>query len=214
LDENPSVGPASHPQTTPTPAPSLTPTTSSVPKMHPSREALLPGPSRPPLIPGFPLGQLPATVGGLPVGIPPGLRPPFASGPGYPLLSHPHPFVQPEDEPNLKKQKTETGGAEGASLIPEKQFISENPGPVTVSIALPTVDKEKGSSWNLAGQTLKITMNLTESVGKLKVRRQRLSSPRPHFLFLLVLFFFLFLLFFFFFFQTLTRLFFPLLKRN
>jgi splicing factor 3A subunit 1 len=99
-------------------------------------------------------GMMPPDMSGMhAMGMPPGLLPPVA-----------------EDEPSSKKQKTED------NLIPEDEYIAANPEPVNVQIVVPQVpDKPE---WQLNGQTINLTLPLTETFGGLKNRiQEKLTIP-------------------------------------
>ena len=68
-----------------------------------------------------------------------------------------------EDEPPSKRARTED------SLIPEHHWLARHPqGTVTFCVAVPTVaDKPE---WRLSGQTLNLTMPLTDMVSVVKAR--------------------------------------------
>jgi len=129
------VGPA-FPPTLPLSTPAVP--APSIPKLPtppvPPMAQMVPGLARPPLYPTPPLN--PAL---LPTGIAPLLPLPL---PGMPPVGL-HPAPVPEEEPQSKKQKLE------GELIPEQQFLAENPDPIKVKIQLPVVEK---GNWNLNGQ--------------------------------------------------------------
>lgn len=82
-----------------------------------------------------------------------------------------HPADSSEDEPHAKKLRTED------SLIPEQQFLARNKGPVQLNISVPTMaDKPE---WKLNGQTLNITLQVTDSVATMKARIHELTSMPP-----------------------------------
>lgn len=156
----PAVGPA-FPPTLSTPAAPV----SSIPKLPtppvPPMTQMAPGlGARPPLYPTPPL---------LPTGVAPHLPLPIPGMPPVPPVGlHPHPA--PEEEPQTKKQKLE------GELIPEQQFLAENPGPVKVKIQLPVVEK---GNWNLNGQTLEFTVNPSDTAGRLKeLVKEQLQMPQ------------------------------------
>ena len=67
-----------------------------------------------------------------------------------------------DDEPPNKRSRTEE------NLVPEDQFLARNPGPVTLSVAVPNVpDKPE---WKLEGQMMSLTLALTETVNTIKQR--------------------------------------------
>ncbi|KAH9605163.1 hypothetical protein KSS87_023018 [Heliosperma pusillum] len=80
-------------------------------------------------------------------GIPPPPPPPTEAPPPLP------------DEPEPKRQKFDD-----SALVPEDQFLAQHPGPVRISVSVPSVDEG-----NLKGQILEISMqSLSETVGSLK----------------------------------------------
>ncbi|KAG5556915.1 hypothetical protein RHGRI_007226 [Rhododendron griersonianum] len=110
----------------------------------------------------------------IPVPPPPGYTPLSAPRPYVPLtvpqpgmhMVQPPPPPLPEEappplpeEPEPKKQRLDD-----SVLIPEDQFLAQHPGPVRVTVSVPTVDEG-----NLKGQVLEITVqSLSETVGSLK----------------------------------------------
>lgn len=185
----PAVGPA-FPPTLPLTTPAAP--ASSMPKLPtppvPPMAQMAPGLTRPPLYPTPPLN--PAL---LPAGVAPHLPLPLPGMPVPPVGLHPPPV--PEEEPQTKKQKLE------GELIPEQQFLAENPGPVKVKIQLPVVEK---GNWNLNGQvrlfsfplslycifdtdallfsfyqTLEFTLNPSDTAGRLKeLIKEQLQMPQ------------------------------------
>eukprot|EP01102_Stenamoeba_stenopodia_P010546 TRINITY_DN3192_c0_g1_i1.p1 TRINITY_DN3192_c0_g1~~TRINITY_DN3192_c0_g1_i1.p1 ORF type:complete len:637 (+),score=182.12 TRINITY_DN3192_c0_g1_i1:129-2039(+) len=129
-----------------------TPPVPPMPQMAGMRPPLFPTPPlNPALIPGAP--RIPLVAPGIPI---------------PPVGIHPHPT--PEEEPQTKKQKLE------GELIPEQQFLAENPGPINVKIQLPVVEK---GNWNLNGQTLEFTLNPGDTVARLKeLVKEKLQMPQ------------------------------------
>lgn len=85
-------------------------------------------------------------------------------------IKHPS-EVGDEGEPLAKKLRTED------SLIPEDQFLARNKGPVVVNIATPVMtDKPE---WKLNGQTLNITLQITDSVANMKAHIHELTGMPP-----------------------------------
>eukprot|EP01128_Nolandella_sp_AFSM9_P007949 TRINITY_DN452_c0_g1_i1.p1 TRINITY_DN452_c0_g1~~TRINITY_DN452_c0_g1_i1.p1 ORF type:complete len:691 (-),score=227.82 TRINITY_DN452_c0_g1_i1:114-2099(-) len=71
---------------------------------------------------------------------------------------------QKREEPAYKKPKIgET--VTPAGLVPEAQWISSHPSPVTVIVRAPV---QKHDKWNLVGQVLNISINVKETVKSLK----------------------------------------------
>ncbi|XP_077977951.1 splicing factor 3A subunit 1-like [Glandiceps talaboti] len=72
------------------------------------------------------------------------------------------PHSQISDEPPSKRQKTED------ALIPEQQFLAKNPSPVSFKVQVPSMpDKPE---WNLKGQTMTLTLPLTDQVSVIKAK--------------------------------------------
>jgi splicing factor 3A subunit 1 len=65
-----------------------------------------------------------------------------------------------EDEPPNKKTRQED------NLIPEDVFMQHHKGPVTIQVQVPNVSDKP--EWKLNGQTLSITIGLSETIQKLK----------------------------------------------
>ena len=76
-----------------------------------------------------------------------------------------------EEEPPNKRSRTEE------NLIPEEQFLARHSGPVTLSVAVPSVpDKPE---WKLDGQMMSLTLPLTETVNTIKQRiMEELGMPQ------------------------------------
>ena len=103
----------------------------------------------PPMIVGVPMR--PAMVVQTPVYVPPA-PPVYIQGSA----------MMEDDEPPNKRSRTEE------NLVPEDQFLARNPGPVTLSVAVPNVpDKPE---WKLEGQMMSLTLALTETVNTIKQR--------------------------------------------
>ncbi|XP_070565002.1 splicing factor 3A subunit 1-like [Ptychodera flava] len=79
-------------------------------------------------------------------------------------------IAPPSDEPPAKKQKTED------TLMPEQQYLAKNPGPVTFKVQVPNLpDKPE---WKLSGQSLSITLPITDQVSVIKAKLfEELSMP-------------------------------------
>lgn len=86
---------------------------------------------------------------------PPPMQPPMASAIGLKHTAEPM-----EEEPQTKKLRTED------SLIPEQQFLARNKGPVQLNIAVPLMAEK--AEWKLNGQTLNITLQLSDTVATMK----------------------------------------------
>ena len=76
-------------------------------------------------------------------------------------------------------------------MAPEQQWIAAHPGPVTLSIRLPT--DASNPAWNLKGQTVSVVIDIGASVkalkqqisemqGKMPVSKQQLKHPVHGFL--------------------------------
>ncbi|XP_023330282.1 splicing factor 3A subunit 1-like isoform X2 [Eurytemora carolleeae] len=96
---------------------------------------------------------------------PGGPRPGGPGGPGGPGMQHQRGGVE---EPPAKKQKTEE------NLIPEPEFIANNPSPVTFKISVPKMaDKPE---WKLNGQMLTLTYPLEETITTIKAKINDLTG--------------------------------------
>eukprot|EP00088_Acartia_fossae_P052399 TRINITY_DN5917_c0_g1_i4.p1 TRINITY_DN5917_c0_g1~~TRINITY_DN5917_c0_g1_i4.p1 ORF type:complete len:773 (-),score=302.98 TRINITY_DN5917_c0_g1_i4:60-2378(-) len=130
-----------------------------VPAVRPAPPMLVP--QQPMFIPGGPPGGMvppPAPPQGPPMfmqqqrpGMPPGgpIGMPMAAGGG-------------SEEPPTKRQKTED------SLLPEAQFIAQNPAPVNVAVSIPKVEEKP--EWKLNGQVLTFRMEIRDNVSALKAK--------------------------------------------
>ncbi|XP_015364647.1 PREDICTED: splicing factor 3A subunit 1-like isoform X1 [Diuraphis noxia] len=88
---------------------------------------------------------------------------------GPPVMKHIMKIT--EDEPLMKKQKTED------SLEPEIQFMRKFNGPVMFNVGLPVLtDKPE---WALLGQILNITLPLQETVAMIKTKIHELTGMPP-----------------------------------
>lgn len=121
---------------------------------------------RPPQMPAPPLNMpLPTPTTGIglaPLPVVPPPPPPPPTRPGEPL-----------EEPAAKRMKTEE------TLIPEQDFLAQFGmlGPITVSISVPSVpDKPE---WNLNGQTIQLSLPLTESVNTIKSKIMEILTMPP-----------------------------------
>ncbi|TKY50945.1 splicing factor 3A subunit 1 [Spatholobus suberectus] len=145
--------------------------------MNSGQQSVMAG--QPPLMPP----SIPMNNQGVPIPPPPGSQftpvpvprhfVPLSVPPSVMPMMHPPPLPQgvpppppPEEappplpeEPEPKRQKLDD-----SALIPEDQFLAQHPGPVRISVSVPTVDEG-----NLKGQVLEITVqSLSETVGSLK----------------------------------------------
>jgi len=82
------------------------------------------------------------------------------------------------DQPDLKKQKT----AELKDLIPEEEFLQNNPASVVVQLQVPTEEEKTGrQEWSFNGQVLEIPMELTNTIKDLKdVLKEKLGGIPPN----------------------------------
>lgn len=108
---------------------------------------------------------------GMPQHVPPmPSMPPFMA-PGH--LPPPAPLDDPSEpmEPASKKQRTED------SLIPEEEFLASHSGTLSLNISVPNMPEKP--ELNLNGQTLSVTLNLTDmvSVIKSKINEQLGLAP-------------------------------------
>lgn len=95
------------------------------------------------------------------------MQPPLPQGP--PGMKHVMEVA--EDEPLMKKQKTED------SLEPEIQFMMKFNGPVMFNVGTPVLtDKPE---WTLNGQILNITLPLQETVSVIKTKIHELTGMPP-----------------------------------
>ncbi|XP_044258285.1 splicing factor 3A subunit 1 isoform X1 [Tribolium madens] len=78
---------------------------------------------------------------------------------------------QPEEEPTNKKMRNED------SLIPEEVFLSRNPNPVSIKIAIPVVPEK--AEWKLTGQMISLNVPLSESVSSIKSKIQEETNMPP-----------------------------------
>ncbi|KAI1289468.1 Splicing factor 3A subunit 1 [Halotydeus destructor] len=99
--------------------------------------------------------------GGFMLPTPPIVMPQGMYGMMPPNMQMPVPSFQPE-EPVAKKQKTED------TLIPEQDYIAANAGSVTIQVIVPHMpDKQE---WNMNGQALSLTLDLTDNLNVVKTK--------------------------------------------
>ncbi|XP_055716949.1 splicing factor 3A subunit 1 [Phlebotomus papatasi] len=137
-----------------------------MPHPHPNPVPVMMMPMRPP-----PMMPTPFQVGFLPqMGPPQG-----APMPGPPLMEAPQqpPPMQPpvEDEPPSKKSRTED------HLVPEAQFLQRHKGPITIQVQVPSMTEK--SEWRLNGQTVSITLALTDTIAAMKGKLQDETGMPP-----------------------------------
>ncbi|KAL3698045.1 hypothetical protein R1sor_012121 [Riccia sorocarpa] len=147
------------------PTPQIRPATTA-PTLPPPNPMLVrppPAPISAPLpppagVPQYPPAPRPfAPVLPAPISMPPPPPPPSSMPPPPPPEEVPPP---PPEEPEPKRQKLDD-----SQLIPEDQFLAQHPGPVRISVSVPSVEGEG----NLKGQTLELTIqSLAETVLSVK----------------------------------------------
>ncbi|XP_055903860.1 splicing factor 3A subunit 1 [Eupeodes corollae] len=119
----------------------------------------------PPLMPPpFQVGYMPSMQPGAPQIAP---APPVMDQ-GNMMMPIPIPI---EEEPPNKKLRSED------HLIPEAQFISMHKSPVTIQIQIPNMTDK--SEWKLNGQTVAISLALTDTVSSLKSKIQDETGMPP-----------------------------------
>lgn len=170
---SPAVPPA--PPTTKPPLPPPPPTMPA-PPLPPAPPVILPGgpvpplPNRPPLImtpQASPYSMLPP--GGTQMPPPPS---PFLDFTSKSHLQHgKHPGDKSDDEPVFKKLRTED------SLEPEEQYLAKVQGPITFKIMCPAMPEK--AEWKLTGQTIELTLPLTDSVAAVKAKIHELTNMPP-----------------------------------
>uniref|UniRef100_A0A1L8DHC8 Splicing factor 3A subunit 1 n=1 Tax=Nyssomyia neivai TaxID=330878 RepID=A0A1L8DHC8_9DIPT len=106
----------------------------------------------------------------------PQMPPQGAPMPGPPLMEAPQQpppmqVVEPPDEPPSKKSRTED------HLIPEMQFLARHQGPITIQIQVPSMTEK--SEWRLNGQTVAITLSLTDTIATMKGKLQDETGMPP-----------------------------------
>jgi len=67
-----------------------------------------------------------------------------------------------EEEPAFKKQRTED------NLIPEEEFLLQHSGPVTFQVNTPNISDKP--EWKLQGQTIDLTLHVTDQVSVIKAK--------------------------------------------
>ena len=118
-------------------------------------------PMRPPpqmVIPAQPVYMAPAPQFAAPIGMP--MHPPAPPG-AIPMPRHQD--FQPPEEPPSKKIKS---GED--NLMPEADFLARNVSPVTFRVAVPNAGDK--TEWNLNGQTLTVTLSLSDPITALKAK--------------------------------------------
>ncbi|KAM7359831.1 splicing factor 3a subunit 1 isoform 2-T4 [Cochliomyia hominivorax] len=113
----------------------------------------------------------------------PGYMAPLTSNPGGPPQISPAPPVldqgilpvpqsmSVDDEPPNKKLRSED------NLLPESEFIAMHKSPITIQVQIPNVlDK---SEWKLNGQTIAVSLALTDQVSLLKSKIQEETGMPP-----------------------------------
>lgn len=93
---------------------------------------------------------------------------------GNPIAPAPPVMEQPmtiDDEPPNKKLRGED------NLLPEDQFLAMHNGPVTLQVQIPSASDKP--EWRLNGQTVAITLSLTDTVTTLKQKLQDETGMVP-----------------------------------
>ena len=85
--------------------------------------------------------------------------PPFVNP--NPPVAPPPPSKRDMDGDDVAGKKSRTEPAE-ANLVPEDQFLSSNPNPVTFGVQIPNMPDK--SEWKLDGSTVRLTLPLTDQV--------------------------------------------------
>ncbi|KAK9874570.1 hypothetical protein WA026_005403 [Henosepilachna vigintioctopunctata] len=153
-------------QAMPTQAPTITMSVQPQPILAPQPPIMMmPAPPMPPMRPPPLMMAAPPPMAGFVTPMPPQMGPPI----GMPMK---HPAEQNiEDEPASKKMRNED------SLIPEEVFLLRNPSPVSVKVTIPMIPEK--TEWKLTGQTMSLTLPLSESVSNLKVKIQEETGMAP-----------------------------------
>uniref|UniRef100_A0A293MY77 Splicing factor 3A subunit 1 n=1 Tax=Ornithodoros erraticus TaxID=265619 RepID=A0A293MY77_ORNER len=170
--------PASAPPLPPLPpAPPLPPQEKKKPPLPPMppKQAPLPPAPRPVVITAAPRPQIINPAPAL-------LMPPHLQHPGLisvtttiPAPVQHTPFVtmpqaELEDEPPNKRQKSED------ALVPEADFLKTFHGPVTIKVQVPEASDK--AEWKLKGQTVTLTLPLTDTISVLKAKlHEELGMP-------------------------------------
>lgn len=137
----------------PPPPPTMNMPTMGIPQpMMPQAPMMMMAPM-PPMAPRPPPLMTPAMSPFMPT--PPPIQPPMPA-----TIGLKHPASKPEEEPQAKKLRTED------SLIPEQQFLTRNKGPVQLNIVVPMMTEK--AEWKLNGQTLNITLQISDTVATMK----------------------------------------------
>eukprot|EP01113_Clastostelium_recurvatum_P015777 TRINITY_DN18875_c0_g2_i1.p1 TRINITY_DN18875_c0_g2~~TRINITY_DN18875_c0_g2_i1.p1 ORF type:complete len:234 (-),score=66.37 TRINITY_DN18875_c0_g2_i1:165-806(-) len=136
--------------------------------------------------PGSSFGGPPPPPGAGPPGAAGGALPPSPFGSFYPpppgapsgppggVSSDPsHPPPPPDDEPGSKRSKTEE------HLIPEQAFLqSIPPGPVSMTVQVPTGTTKDELKFNFQGQALVVSFDPTEKIAAIKDKiKEQLGIP-------------------------------------
>lgn len=113
-----------------------------------------------------------------------GIPPPPPPG-GLPRMPPP-PFVNPSPPvapPPLNKRDMDGDDAAGkksrtepaeANLVPEDQFLSSNPNPVTFGVQIPNMPDK--SEWKLDGSTVRLTLPLTDQISVIKAKLHEITG--------------------------------------
>ncbi|XP_058945289.1 splicing factor 3A subunit 1-like [Pocillopora verrucosa] len=160
------------PTTTIPPPPSLSTMTPSRAPPPPPMSAMMNLPPPPPMLPpGAPPQFMgippPPPPGGLPR-MPP---PPFVNP--NPPVAPPPPSKRDMDGDDAAGKKSRTEPAE-ANLVPEDQFLSSNPNPVTFGVQIPNMPDK--SEWKLDGSTVRLTLPLTDQISVIKAKLHEITG--------------------------------------
>lgn len=90
---------------------------------------------------------------------------------GVPLAPAPPVMEIMDDEPPNKKTRSED------HLVPETVFLQRHSGPVTIQIQVPNMMEK--SEWRLNGQTIPVTLVLTDNITVLKTKIQEDTGMPP-----------------------------------
>lgn len=85
--------------------------------------------------------------------------PPFVNP--NPPVAPPMPSKRDAEVDDMGGKKSRTEPAE-ANLVPEDEFISSNPNPVTFGVQIPNMPDK--TEWKLDGNTVRLTLPLTDQV--------------------------------------------------
>ena len=107
-----------------------------------------------------PVYMAPAPQFAAPIGMP--MHPPGMHPPGSIPHARPQDFQPPEEPPSKKIKSGED------NLMPEADFLARNISPVTFRVDVPNAGDK--TEWNLNGQTLTVTLSLSDPISALKAK--------------------------------------------